>query len=83
MERLERFCAVCGEKIAVPVGVALMTATNLAQARAHGACGYCAACDSSYCFDHVVWRPARISSTQTTTVAVCPKCGETMGGLPA
>jgi NAD-dependent SIR2 family protein deacetylase len=84
MERVNRNCAVCGKTASVPVNVHVMMATNLAQARSHGAAAYCQRCDASYCFDHIVWTPTRISETNETmtNVPVCPKCGELMGGLP-
>jgi DNA-directed RNA polymerase subunit M/transcription elongation factor TFIIS len=74
---------LCGVTIRVPVDVALMAATNLAQAKVHGACAHCEKCDANFCFDHIVWKPTRVSETQMTNLAQCPKCGASMGGLPA
>jgi len=82
LRRLTRSCGVCGKAVAVPVGVDVMMATNLAQARSHEAAAYCEACNASYCFDHIVWKPAPIGETMTN-VALCPRCGEIMAGLPA
>jgi len=85
MERVNRNCAVCGKTVAVPVNVHVMMASNLAQAREHGATAYCEKCDASYCFEHIVWTPARISETSEslTNAAICPKCSGIMGGFPS
>jgi len=84
MERVNKTCSVCGKTVSVPVNVQFMIASNLTQARNHGACAYCEKCNACYCFDHILWIPSRISkdSETMTNVAVCPKCEELMGGLP-
>jgi hypothetical protein len=85
MEWVNKPCSVCSKTVAIPMDVPVMMATNLAQARAQNAAAYCQQCDAAYCFDHILWKPMRISqeSMTMTNVPVCPKCGELMGGVPS
>lgn len=71
MERVSKNCAMCGKAIAVPVTVRggvphIMICSNMPQARAHGACGYCDMCRDCYCFDHIVWKPVHAVNDNRT-----------------